>query len=367
MKNKYTIAISIADKIDENFLYTNGISQNIILLYELFELLGHNVILVTDTGRDNHKLKLNNQQFSIYTIAELVEQQQTLNLFFEAGHIQGYEKRTQIKDLGAKIISIHYGNSLIMDMEHIIHQNEENAGHQHIAEGVDYVLTSPHYHQNLSYLEVLYSAKGIIAPFIWNPKFIKNKNFNKGDFRKIANIYVMEPSISVTKNSLIPMTIIEALYRKNPNSFNQAFIINGNHIKDKSYFLTNIVEHMSSLNANKVKDKVFFSERCKFDDVFIHPDVLLSHHWNNGLNYLSLEALYHNIPLVHNSEFFEEVGYFYPNFEVHKGAEALADALENHKSNFTMHKNKNKEFLKQFSIYNTEIQQQYQQLLTSLM
>lgn len=120
---------------------------------------------------------------------------------------------------------------------------------------------------------------------------------------------------------------------------------------------------MPSLNASVVKDKVFFSERCKFDDVFAHPDVLLSHHWNNGLNYLSLEALYHNIPLVHNSEFFQEVGYFYPDFDVHKGAEALEDALTNHKANFLEHQAKNKQFLKQFSIYNTEIQKQYQNLL----
>jgi hypothetical protein len=366
-QKSYNIAISIVDKIDVNHLYSNGISQNIVLLYELFELLGHAVFLVVITPRENQKLRLNNnKQFNASTLEELKQNQQSLDLFFEAGSIQGKDVRNLIKLLGAKIISVHYGNSLIMDMEHILYRDEKDAGFQHIADGVDYIWISPHHAYHQSYLEILYSASVSTMPFVWNPKFIQNKKFSKKDFRAVSNIYVMEPNISVVKNALIPMTIIEALYRKNPDSFHQAFVINGACIKDKSYFLNNIVNSMPSLNASVVKDKVFFSERCQFDDVFTHPDVLLSHHWNNGLNYLSLEALYHNIPLVHNSEFFQEVGYFYPDFDVHQGAEALEDALLNHKANFVNHKSKNQEFLKQFSIYNPKVQQQYQQLLTEI-
>ncbi len=184
-------------------------------------------------------------------------------------------------------------------MENILYKNEENVGFQHIAKGIDYIWISPHHAYHQSYLEILHSAQASVMPFVWNSKFIKSKKFSKKDFRKKPNIYVMEPNISVVKNALIPITIIEALYRKNPNSFNQAFIVNGAHIKDKSYLLNNIVTNMPGLNASVVQDKVFFSGRCKFDNVFSHPDILLSHHWNNGLNYLSLEALYNNIPLGH--------------------------------------------------------------------
>ncbi len=72
------------------------------------------------------------------------------------------------------------------------------------------------------------------------------------------------------------------------------------------------------------------------------------------------------VPLVHNSEFLQGVGYFYPNFDAHKGVLALEDALTKHKTNFIQHKNKNQAFLKQYSIYNTSIQQQYQQLLAEI-
>lgn len=358
------IAISITDKIDINYIYSNGLSQNIIFLYDLFELLGHNVILVTKTPRENRKITLNkDQNYHTFTVDELNKTKKPIDLFFEGGKVQTEEERNIIKKLGAKIISVHYGNSLIMDMERIIYKDEKTLGQRHMAPGVDHVWVSPHHAYHKSYLEILYNARASIAPFIWNPKFIKNKNFNEKDFRKTPNVYIMEPNLSVVKNCLIPITIIEALYRKKPNSFNKAVIVNGLHIKDNDYLLRNIVINMPSLNATAVKDKVFFSKRFKFDDVFSCPDILLSHHWNNSLNYLSLEALHQNIPLVHNSECLKDVGYFYPDFDVHKGALALEDALKNHKNSFLKNRENNHLFLEKYSIYNDKIQEKYKELL----
>ncbi len=357
----YTIAISIIDNIDTEMLYANGISQNIILLYELFELLGHTVILITETARDNQKLKLNTGKlFTICTLDELKQAKQKIDLFFEAGAIQTDDEKKILRSLGAKIVSIHYGASLIMDMEHILYKNEEG-GLQHVVGDIDYLWISPHHAYHQSYLEILYSAPCEIIPFIWNPKFINKKGFGRKDFRSTPNIYVMEPNLSVIKNSLVPLAIIEALYRDDPDAFHHAFIVNGDEIKDKPYFLNNIVTNMPSLNTNVVQDKVFFSDRCRFDGVFVHPDILLSHHWNNGLNYLSLEAIYHTIPLVHNSLYFKEVGYFYPGFDVHKGAAAVKRALSEHKDQFTAHQHKNKVFLQRFSIYNKIVQQTYRE------
>ena len=364
VQKKYTIVISIDGRINADFLYANGVSQNIILLYELFELLGHKSFLFTRKPVKNQKLDLGmGKQFDCRSLEELKADNCPIDLFFEAGAVTTSGERRILHNLGAKVVSVHYGNSLIIDMENIIYRNNKDAGFQHISEGVDHIWVSPHHAYHQSYLEIVYSAKASVVPFIWNSKFIKDKHFRKKDFRKVSNIYIMEPNISVVKNALIPITIIEALYRTDPTAFNQAFIASGMEIKDKAYMLNNIVRNMPSLNANIAKNKVSFSPRCKFDDAFVHPDILLSHHWNNGLNYLSLEALHHNIPLVHNSEFFQEVGYFYPDFDVHKGVKALKDALENHQDNFAQHQQQNQVFLEQFSIHNKDIQKQYQQLL----
>jgi len=368
-KTKFlNIALSIIDDIDNNRLYSNGAFQNILFLYDLFEQLGHNLFLVTKTPRQKQKIIFqDDQSYNTLTLDEINNNKQSIDLFFEAGQVQTIEERHIIKLLGAKIISVHFGNSLIMDMEEIIYKDEKKSGQRHVIQDVDHVLVCPHHAYHKSYLEVLYNTRASIMPFIWNPKFIQNKNFSEKDFRNPPNIYVLEPNISVVKNCLIPMTIIESLYRKKPNSFNEAYILNGLRIKDNDYLLKNIIINMPSLNANAVKDKVFFSKRFKFYDAFNCPDILLSHHWNNSLNYLSLEALYQNIPLVHNSECLKEVGYFYPDFDVHKGALALEDALKNHKNGFLKNRENNQLFLEKYSIYNNKIQEKYKDLLNDIM
>ena len=134
-------------------------------------------------------------------------------------------------------------------------------------------------------------------------------------------------------------------------------------MSEHNYFLKNIVSNLHSCNASLIKDKVFFSPRSKFSSIFKHYDVLLSHHWKNPLNYLSFEALYFNIPFVHNSELMQEVGYYYPEFDVHLGALALEDALLNFKNNFNQHVTSNKAYLDTVSIHNTDVQKKYKELL----
>jgi hypothetical protein len=57
---------------------------------------------------------------------------------------------------------------------------------------------------------------------------------------------------------------------------------------------------------------------------------VVTHHWENGLNYLYYDVLYGGYPLVHNSEFLADVGYYYESFDAEAGGEALIRALTTH-------------------------------------
>jgi hypothetical protein len=61
-----------------------------------------------------------------------------------------------------------------------------------------------------------------------------------------------------------------------------------------------------------------------------HGDCIVSHHWENGQNYLYYEALYGGYPLVHNSEFIKGCGYYYPHFDCQAGGQALLRAFMEH-------------------------------------
>lgn len=53
-------------------------------------------------------------------------------------------------------------------------------------------------------------------------------------------------------------------------------------------------------------------------------------------------ALYYNIPFVHNSEPMKDTGYFYPDFDVRLGTEAIEIPLDNHKVQFKEYDERNK-------------------------
>jgi hypothetical protein len=79
-------------------------------------------------------------------------------------------------------------------------------------------------------------------------------------------------------------------------------------------------------------------------------DCIVSHHWENGQNYLYYEALYGGYPLIHNSEFIRDLGYFYPDFDCQAGGEALVRAFESHDKNLNDYKAKAADFLKTLDI-----------------
>lgn len=61
-----------------------------------------------------------------------------------------------------------------------------------------------------------------------------------------------------------------------------------------------------------------------------YGDVVLSHQWENGLNFLYIDALYLRYPLVHNSPYFKECGYYYEGSVLDDAVGKLIYALSEH-------------------------------------
>ncbi|MEH6504570.1 MAG: DUF2827 family protein [Cycloclasticus sp.] len=361
--SNYKVGISIGSTMDDTKMSITGVPQNIVFLYELLNLLGHNVTLLTDTAISVGTIKL--APGRLYNICSIndVTGSASLDIFLEMGQIFTSSARQILNSTGCKIVSVRCGNALIIDMEDLFTKSAIIEGKQHIRDYIDHVWILPHHVHQSSYLASLLDAKASVMPYIWEPFFIEDDKFNSKVFRDKLNIYVMEPNFSVLKNALIPMVIINNQFKIDPDSFGQAFIVNGDKLPTNNYFINNITANLDSLNSYIAPDKVFFTPRCQFQEAFVQPDVLLSHHWFNGLNNLSFEALYLGVAFVHNSEFFKELGYFYPGFDTYLGQSALNDALNNHKKNFTSHLTKNHALLKKYSIFDESVQNKYSELL----
>ncbi|MEH6604176.1 MAG: DUF2827 family protein [Pseudomonadales bacterium] len=355
---KLSIAITIRnDKPLAQIIFGNGLSQNVKFLYDLLKIMGHKPFFLVAKEAEDNTITFSNTKYKAYSMANVWAQDIPVDIALEAGVSIHHPQRAKLRDRrGAVIVSVRYGHSMFMDMEQICHKETLSPGLY--INKPDALWASPHFENSFSYLETVYDAPVLTAPYIWEPDFVKEP-FSSDDLLVVPDVYVMEPNISLLKNALIPMTIIERLFRENPDCFGKATILNGIGFNKQKFFLENLVRNMRSLESKA--NKVYFSGRYPFDTVFKRRDVLLGNQWGCELNYLYMEAFYRNVPLVHNSEAHKEGGYYYPEFQVDIGKEMLEKALTDKKVD-AYHK-RCKKVVYRHSIHNPDVKLAYRKLL----
>lgn len=357
-----TCLVSMRDEVaSPSTWFSNGYSQNIKFFYDLLERLGHYPLFLFGKDNPEKRFTLQGKEYRGLSYQQALDEGLHVDIVFEIGVTVSEEMRTVFRNrFGSRIVSVRYGISLIMDMEQLVH-NESMSSGIHVA-GADWVWTSPHIGYGKYYLQTLFRCPAVVAPYIWEPDFVTQR-FEDAPADEVRDIYVMEPNLSVIKNALTPMAVIEEVFRADPGAFGKAMVLNGLSFYQRNYFLQNIVRYMDSLRAET--NKVFFTGRYRFDDVFKKPDVLLGHQWGCSLNYLYLEALYSGLPLVHNSEPLQEVGYYYPEFDIQAGRDRCLEALKGHQ--VSVHRERNQAFLERFSVANAEVQAEYRRLIEQVM
>ena len=82
---------------------------------------------------------------------------------------------------------------------------------------------------------------------------------------------------------------------------------------------------------NKRKNFLNVRKRTSFRCSDKIRSIIVSHQQDNALNYLYLEALYLNLPLLHNSHFIKECGYYYPDNDIDIAKLHIAKILKDHK------------------------------------
>ena len=69
----------------------------------------------------------------------------------------------------------------------------------------------------------------------------------------------------------------------------------------------------------------------------------------NGLNYTYLECLHLGIPLVHNSKYIQDAGFYYSGYDIHAGADQVENMITTYDRDYDKHMKKNKEVLFRYS------------------
>ncbi len=323
-------------------IFRNGLFQNIFMLYELVEMLGYKAFIFVDkpladvsgayTMFDGYRVvdmnAFGTAPFSIHAVIEI-------------GVGLSADTRRWFRGLGASVFKLYLGNVLNIDIEIPTCIPHMNISH-HVAGGADEIWTSPHYAPHVEYNGVIngtFSDGGAlchsrVVPYVWSPQFIDSnpelvqtmryRHRSKGPY----SFTIIEPNISFQKCALIPLLILERLYRESPELIDTVKIVNGDRLTMSPYF-----DMMIKPLLHLVHDgKVIFEPRMSICDIMTKwPDhIVIANQILNEYNYIMMEHMHLGFPYVHNSDSLREFGYHYEGMDIASGVAAVRRVITTH-------------------------------------
>jgi len=379
------IGITVSLKKNEN-LFVNGVKLNAMYLCNLLRRgLNHNAYLL-DLGHDieegignyEENVKFNTSEIPIFKYDSMLEK---TDLMIYLGVTVRPERIQQFKSISKNKKTIQYkcGNDYVIDMERCIHPKKE------LGEilpswygGTDQVWYVPQQeYQNQEYFETIYSkeSKDVFpVPFIWDPMFLKD-SYEKAKYvpsSKNKKICTFEPNMNVVKYCMVPMLITENAYREGVkydvhNIYSGDRLMKNTYFKSDSGILTFLKSIMEPLGKGE-SPKMYFHNKYMVMDILQRNDVVLSHQWENPLNYAYLDSLYYGYPLVHNANLIQDAGYYYNDFKIKEGARRLKEAIEEHDipENLESYNLNSNKVLSRYTIENEKMLLSYNQLIEDL-
>ena len=375
-KIKIGITLNMPSEIKD--FYTNGIKQNCLYLYELLKNMNYDVKLILDNEKNVKVLdEIDFYKFEYVTYKNIFLSD--FNLIFQLGFSFPRNDFNTLKNMGVKIVYYMCGNNYLIDTERVLYNQHKGRNiNYNNTEKFDEIWIIPQmYNQNKYYCETLYRTKSIQIPFIWSPMSIKfvQKILRLDETslmykKKESKIGIFEPNISVMKWCLPSVLIAENTYRTYKN-VKHVYITNLNRGEpeksDINQFVTPEFNNMVR-GLDLFKDGKLSSEDRHITLAFLkqHCDIVISHQWENPLNYLYLEVAWLGWPILHNAHLCKDVGYYYDGFNYLEGSEKLNHILINHEANAKEYLKKNREIISVFIPENKLLQDRYKQLINNL-
>jgi len=228
---------------------------------------------------------------------------------------------------------------------------------------------SPHFEFQKGFIESTCKNNVEICPYIWDSKIFDNhcKDLDINPFYKgpenLHKLGVLESNINIIKTCIFPLLALEKLERKENNPIKEILLFNAIKLKENKKFIE-IIDNFDIFNNKKISAE----GRIPLPQLFAknHIGMILSHHFYNDLNYLVLEGLYTGNPVVHNSSFCKEAGYYYNTFNAEECGDQVIKAFNQHEENIEQYKKTAKEILFKFSINNKKNIDGYKKLIESL-
>lgn len=347
----YTVGITIFVNVDGKFgLWENGLRQNVIFLYRLFAAAPNcaRVVLLNHGDADPTEVldELGIPRDAVVRTPDVIDQ---LDYVVSVGAAIDPPTLGILRANGAKLILYKGGNGAVISMEALICQPPRGDAERYFDVGLfdEVWMTPQHLHTFKPWTQTLYRVPVIEVPQVWAPTFLDSRPvvaqglFGYRPGKAKWRVGMMDPNITVMKTSHMGMLVAEAAFRLRPKIFAAIYISNALPHRDNSHFES----FASSLTAIKAGIMTVEPRFVSADFLANHCDAIVTHHWENGLNYVYYDVLYGSYPLIHNSAFLKDYGYYYPDFAVDEGGRVLLEAFERHDKEFPAYQAKSRELI----------------------
>ncbi len=323
------VGITVGLHGENESLWINGIKQNALALAALFKNSprGHDVCLLNTTPVSLESgLAWDRGEFPTHALEKEIDH---VDVLIVLGGAVTQEAVQRVQRRGGKVVAYKCGVEYIMSMQAMLFARPI-AGRPSYPEGFDAIWAIPQVVASSGpFWTVLHRCPVRPVPFIWDPRWLDARaqampnqglrSARSGPLR----VTVSEPNHDVVKFGLYPLMIAELVWRRHPELIELVSVTNTDHLRNNEEFL-GVVGHLDLVRQHRA----FFEGR--FDTPWFlahHTDVVVSHQWENPLNYAYLECCWLGYPLVHNASLVADLGYAYEGFELEQGAAQLVRAL----------------------------------------
>jgi hypothetical protein len=338
MSDKINIGLSMfVSKDATQSIWSNGAVQNIVFLFALLRSSPHVGELWLVNGGDGDVLPpglmVSDMALPLVRLADVVDR---IDVLIEGGAQIAPAEAEQVHDRGGVVVAYRCGNDYVMDIERLSFGKPSGS----IFNGTrfDEVWTHAQHEKTCgSYWRIGMRAPLRVMPHIWSPMFLERaieelaQAGTAPPFGYVPRpggkrVSIFEPNINVVKSCVPGMLVCESAHRADKDALSEIYVTNSVQLK------THVTFQNFANALDIVRDK-----RASFEARYNLPyflatytDIVVTHQWENGLNYMYYDALYGRYPLVHNSPFLRDVGYYYEGFEAEVGGLALLEAVRQH-------------------------------------
>lgn len=367
--NRLRIGITIGLRTEAETLWSNGIKQNAVFLAKTLENCPNvsTVVLINTTAvAITQALPWDLKRWPTLNFEAAKDQ---IDVLIELGGQIDSTQTDYLKHRGIRLVSYCCGFEYIHAMESIIFERRL-WDVLFINQRYDDIWMIPQVANiSQSYFEVLRRQKAQVVPFVWDPLFLieRAKHLPEGGIYRTSGrskrFAIMEPNINVVKFCLYPILIAEDVFRTHPQNISLLQVTNAEHIAINSHEFILLMNQLDIVKNNKA---VFLGRHDTPQFLSEHADLVISHQWENALNYFYLEVCWQGYPLIHNASLCSELGYYYKGNDVSAGREAVLRALSEHDVHHEHYRSAQRSHIERFLPSNHAVTRTYTQLLDRL-